>query len=127
MKTNDSKLLEKVLSKWKQIDKNRQDIDTSDCSNMGEVEENPECDEQFCLKHQNMYRAEVAEMIEAEARADTAKQIFSELNKFILEHDNGNSENLEDFIFQSLEYSDKDEEEIAKEDYLEIKKKYKVD
>ena len=62
-----------------------------------------------------------------EARADTAKQIFKELDKFILEHDNGNSENLEDFIFQSLEYSDKDEEEIAKEDYLELKKKYKVD
>lgn len=61
-----------------------------------------------------------------EARSATAKQIFSELDKFIIEHDNGNSKNLEDFIFQSLEYNDIDEEEIAKEDYLAFKKKYGI-
>jgi hypothetical protein len=115
MKTNDSKLLEKVLSKWKQIDKNRQDIDTSDCSNMGEVEENPECDEQFCLKHQNMYRAEVAEMIEAEARADTAKQIFDELEAMTLKA--SGTCNIPMCV-----YGDE-----AEEQYFKLKKKYNIE
>ncbi len=69
---------------------------------------------------------ELNEMLE-KARSDTTKQIFEELDNFIVEHDNGNSKNLEDFILQSLEYSDKDEVEIAKEDYLTLKNKYKVD
>ena len=80
MATNDeNKLLRKVLSKWEQIDKNWQVTDTSDCSNMGEEGENPECDEQLCLKHQKMYKTEVVEMIQSEASADTAKQIFAKI------------------------------------------------
>lgn len=87
MATNDeNKLLRKVLSKWEQIDKNWQVIDTSDCSNMGEEGENPECDEQLCLKHQKMYRTEVVEMIQSEARADVANKIFTTLDIFIIEY-----------------------------------------
>ena len=84
MATNDeNKLLRKVVSKWEQIDKNWQVTDTSDCSNMGEEGENPECDEQLCLKHQKMYRTEVVEMIQSEASADVANKIFTTLDSFI--------------------------------------------
>ena len=70
MPTNNSKLLEKVLSKWEKLDKEYSVIDTSDCSNLGDEDENSECDESLCNKHRQMYRDAVATMIISEARAD---------------------------------------------------------
>ena len=70
MTTNDLKLLEKVLSKWEKLDKEYSVIDTSDCSNLGDEDENSECDESLCNKHRQMYRDAVATMIISEARAD---------------------------------------------------------
>ena len=108
MPTNNSKLLEKVLSKWKNLDKEYSVMDTSDCSNLGDEGENSECDESLCNKHRQMYRDAVATMIISEARADqkawdkaqeeeyteiakrkaradTAKQIFGELDEAVWE------------------------------------------
>ena len=135
MPTNDSELLEKVLSKWEQIDKNWQVIDTSDCSDMGEEGENPECDEQLCLKHQKMYRTEVVEMIESEAKADTANEIFAKLDKVVWQQ--VEASRLKEFLIQFS--NAKDEEAALKvatafsiigldaEKYEALKKQYKVD
>lgn len=106
MPTNNSKLLEKVLSKWKNLDKEYSVMDTSDCSNLGDEGENSECDESLCNKHRQMYRDAVATMIISEARADqkawdkaqeeeyteiakrkaradTSKQIFNEIDEYV--------------------------------------------
>ncbi len=114
MPTNDeNKLLRKVLSKWEQIDKNWQVTDTSDCSNMGEEGENPECDEQLCLKHQKMYRTEVVEMIQSEARAEGYKEGQREtITRILMLISRGTLHSVDKAITDVIDYCKNTEEKV---------------